>query len=72
MDLIAERGIAAHYSGRGVVSGIVGQGPSVGRSSKPKTICLNNTDIALRVFQAYRAIPYLYSKYIIIHTKVFM
>ena len=53
MDLIAEKGIAAHYSGRGAVSGMVGHGLSGGRSSKTKTICLNNTDIALRVIQSY-------------------
>lgn len=49
MDMIAERGIAAHYSGRGIVSGAAGHGPSGGRNSKSKTICLNNTDIALRI-----------------------
>lgn len=49
MNLIAERGIAAHYSGRGVFSGNAGHGLSNGRNSKGKTICLNNSDIALRV-----------------------
>ncbi|KAJ6845524.1 putative GTP diphosphokinase RSH1, chloroplastic [Iris pallida] len=49
MDLIAERGIAAHYSGRGVVPGMVGHGLPSGRSPRGKTICLNNTDIALRI-----------------------
>lgn len=49
MDLIAERGIAAHYSGRGVVSGPVRPGISSGRNSKGKVICLNNTGFALRV-----------------------
>ncbi|ONK63347.1 uncharacterized protein A4U43_C07F14110 [Asparagus officinalis] len=49
MDIIAERGIAAHYNGRGAVSSMVGHGLSDGRSSKSKTICLNNTDIALRI-----------------------
>lgn len=49
MDLIAERGIAAHYSGRGVVSGPVRPGISSGRNSKGKVICLNNTGFALRI-----------------------
>ncbi|KAK8445958.1 hypothetical protein SEVIR_9G414500v4 [Setaria viridis] len=41
MDLIAERGIAAHYSGRGVVSGPVRPGISSGRNSKGKIGWLN-------------------------------
>ncbi|KAJ6794306.1 putative GTP diphosphokinase RSH1, chloroplastic [Iris pallida] len=49
MDLIAERGIAAHYSGRGIVCGMVEHGKPIGRSHKGKTICWNNTDIALRI-----------------------
>jgi GTP pyrophosphokinase len=49
MDLIAEIGIAAHYSGRGVVSGPVQPGISSGRNAKGKVICLNNTGFALRV-----------------------
>ncbi|ONL97893.1 Putative GTP diphosphokinase RSH1 chloroplastic [Zea mays] len=49
MDLIAERGIAAHYSGRRVASGPVGLGISSGRNAKGKVICLNNTDFALRI-----------------------
>ncbi|KAL6593886.1 hypothetical protein ACP70R_048787 [Stipagrostis hirtigluma subsp. patula] len=49
MDLIAERGIAAHYSGRGVVSGPVRPGISSGRDSKGKVICLNNAGFALRI-----------------------
>ncbi|XP_072997786.1 putative GTP diphosphokinase RSH1, chloroplastic isoform X3 [Typha latifolia] len=49
MDLIAQRGIAAHYSGRGEVSGIVGYGVSSGRNSKGKTTGLNTTGIALRI-----------------------
>uniref|UniRef100_A0A804MKY7 RelA/SpoT domain-containing protein n=1 Tax=Zea mays TaxID=4577 RepID=A0A804MKY7_MAIZE len=49
MDLIAERGIATHYSGRGVVSGPVRLGISSGRNAKGKVICLNNTGFALRV-----------------------
>uniref|UniRef100_A0A804LJL4 RelA/SpoT domain-containing protein n=1 Tax=Zea mays TaxID=4577 RepID=A0A804LJL4_MAIZE len=48
MDLIAEIGIAAHYSGRGVVSGPVQPGISSGRNAKGKVICLNNTGFALR------------------------
>lgn len=53
MDLIAERGIAAHYSGRGVVSGKVGHGMHSSRNSKGKSLCLNSTDIALRVFMLF-------------------
>ncbi|KAL6902059.1 hypothetical protein ACP4OV_004935 [Aristida adscensionis] len=49
MDLIAERGIAAHYSGRGVVSGPVRPGISSGRNSNGKVICLNNAGFALRI-----------------------
>lgn len=49
MDMIAERGIAAHYSGRGVVSGPVRPGISSGRNSDGKVICLNNTGFALRI-----------------------
>lgn len=49
MDLIAERGIAAHYSGKGNFSGVVGHGVHNGRNPKGKTVCLNNADIALRV-----------------------
>ncbi|WOL04032.1 hypothetical protein Cni_G12753 [Canna indica] len=47
MDLIAERGIAAHYSGR--VLGLVGQDVPGGRNLKGKAACLNNTDFALRI-----------------------
>ncbi|KAL5795651.1 hypothetical protein ACOSQ2_000471 [Xanthoceras sorbifolium] len=49
MDLIAERGIAAHYSGRVFVTGLVGHAMPNGRSSRGKTACLNNANIALRV-----------------------
>ncbi|XP_039048314.1 LOW QUALITY PROTEIN: putative GTP diphosphokinase RSH1, chloroplastic [Hibiscus syriacus] len=49
MDLIAERGIAAHYSGRGVVTDLVGHTVANGRSSRGKIVCLNNANIALRV-----------------------
>ncbi|CAI0469687.1 unnamed protein product [Linum tenue] len=49
MNLIAERGIATHYSGRGNITGLVGHAKPGGRSSRGKTICLNNANIALRV-----------------------
>lgn len=49
MDLIAERGIAAHYTGRVFGSGLVGHAMPNGRSSRGKTVCLNNANIALRV-----------------------
>nr|XP_016476530.1 PREDICTED: putative GTP diphosphokinase RSH1, chloroplastic isoform X1 [Nicotiana tabacum] len=49
MDLIAERGIAAHYSGKGFVNGLVGHVITNGRSSRGKIVCLNNANIALRV-----------------------
>ncbi|CAA6662033.1 unnamed protein product [Spirodela intermedia] len=48
MDLIAERGIAAHYSGKGV-PGPESNGMPGGRSSRGKTVCLKNSDIVLRV-----------------------
>uniref|UniRef100_A0A5B7AH76 Putative GTP diphosphokinase RSH1, chloroplastic n=1 Tax=Davidia involucrata TaxID=16924 RepID=A0A5B7AH76_DAVIN len=49
MDLIAERGIAAHYSGKVFVTGLVGHGMPSGRSSRGKIVCLNNASIALRI-----------------------
>ncbi|XP_040364786.1 putative GTP diphosphokinase RSH1, chloroplastic isoform X2 [Rosa chinensis] len=49
MDLIAQRGIASHYSGRGFVTGLVGRTIPSGRSSRGKTVCLNNANIALRI-----------------------
>ncbi|KAG5221872.1 GTP diphosphokinase RSH [Salix suchowensis] len=49
MDLIAERGIAAHYSGRVFVTGLVGHAMPNGRSTRGKTVCLNNANIALRI-----------------------
>ncbi|XVF72666.1 hypothetical protein PTKIN_Ptkin12aG0138300 [Pterospermum kingtungense] len=49
MDLIAERGIAAHYSGRVFVTGLVGHAVPNGRNSRRNTVCLNNANIALRV-----------------------
>uniref|UniRef100_A0A1D1XDY1 Putative GTP diphosphokinase RSH1, chloroplastic n=1 Tax=Anthurium amnicola TaxID=1678845 RepID=A0A1D1XDY1_9ARAE len=48
MDLIAERGIAAHYSGKGV-AGPVGHGVPGGRHLRGKAVCLNNADIVLRI-----------------------
>ncbi|GFP80632.1 putative gtp diphosphokinase rsh1 chloroplastic [Phtheirospermum japonicum] len=47
MDLIAERGIAAHYSGKVFVNGLVGHVMSNG--SRAKTVCLNNANVALRI-----------------------
>ncbi|KAJ4849114.1 putative GTP diphosphokinase rsh1, chloroplastic [Turnera subulata] len=49
MDLIAERGIASHYSGRTFVTGLVGHAMPNCRSSNRKTVCLNNANIALRI-----------------------
>ncbi|XP_062089091.1 putative GTP diphosphokinase RSH1, chloroplastic isoform X2 [Humulus lupulus] len=49
MNLIAERGIAAHYSGRVFVTGLVGHAGPNGKSSRGKTVCLNNANIALRI-----------------------
>ncbi|KAJ4957215.1 hypothetical protein NE237_013998 [Protea cynaroides] len=49
MDLIAGRGIAAHYSGRVFGTGLVGHAVSDGKNSRGKTICFNNANIALRI-----------------------
>ncbi|KAL2540471.1 putative GTP diphosphokinase RSH1 [Abeliophyllum distichum] len=49
MDLIAERGIAAHYSGKVFVNGLVGHVLPTGRSSRGKIVCLNNANVALRI-----------------------
>ncbi|KAI3975522.1 hypothetical protein MKX01_038791 [Papaver californicum] len=49
MDLIAERGIAAHYSGRVFVTDLVGHVMPKGRYSRGKPVCLNNANIALRI-----------------------
>ncbi|TYI51063.1 hypothetical protein E1A91_D12G149200v1 [Gossypium mustelinum] len=49
MNLIAERGIAAHYSGRVFVTGLVGHAEANGRSSRGKAVFLNNANIALRI-----------------------
>ncbi|XP_022854695.1 putative GTP diphosphokinase RSH1, chloroplastic [Olea europaea var. sylvestris] len=49
MDLIAERGIAAHYSGKVFVNGLVGHVMPNGSSTRGKTVCLNNANVALRI-----------------------
>ncbi|PIN08766.1 GTP diphosphokinase [Handroanthus impetiginosus] len=49
MDLIAERGIAAHYSGKVFVNGLVGHAMRNGRNSRGKTVCLNKANVAMRV-----------------------
>ncbi|CAI9785598.1 unnamed protein product [Fraxinus pennsylvanica] len=49
MDLIAERGIAAHYSGKVFVNGLVGHVMPNGSRSRGKTVCLNNANVALRI-----------------------
>lgn len=48
--MIAERGIASHYSGKVLVTGLVGHAMPNGRSLRGKPVCLNNANIALRVF----------------------
>lgn len=59
MDLIAERGIAAHYSGRGFVTGLVGHVMPNSRGSRGKAVCLNNANIALRVWHGVSSfLPY--------------
>lgn len=47
MDLIAQRGIAAHYCGRVFADGLNGQ--VIPRNSRGKPACLNNSNAALRV-----------------------
>lgn len=49
MDLIAERGIAAHYSGRVFVTGLVGHAMPTGKGPRGKPVSLTNANIALRV-----------------------
>ncbi|KAE9593796.1 hypothetical protein Lal_00036502 [Lupinus albus] len=49
MDLIAQRGIAAHYSGKEFITGLVGSAMPSSKSSRGKTVCLNNANIALRI-----------------------
>nr|XP_043635587.1 putative GTP diphosphokinase RSH1, chloroplastic isoform X2 [Erigeron canadensis] len=48
MNLIAERGIAAHYSGK-VVNGLVKHTMVNERNLKGKPVCLNNANVALRI-----------------------
>ncbi|GMH20451.1 hypothetical protein Nepgr_022292 [Nepenthes gracilis] len=45
MDLIAQRGIAAHYSGRKLVNGAIPNS----KNSRGKSVCFNNSNIALRI-----------------------
>ncbi|GER34695.1 Guanosine-3',5'-bis(Diphosphate) 3'-pyrophosphohydrolase [Striga asiatica] len=47
MDLIAERGIATHYSGKVFVNGLVRH--VIPNGSRAKTVCLNNANVALRI-----------------------
>ena len=49
MDLIAERGIAVYYNGRALSAELAENPIRLGRKSRGKTGCLNNTDFALRV-----------------------
>uniref|UniRef100_A0A2P2MT36 GTP diphosphokinase n=1 Tax=Rhizophora mucronata TaxID=61149 RepID=A0A2P2MT36_RHIMU len=49
MDLIAERGIAAHYSGRVFITSLVGHAMPNSQNSRGKTVSLNDANIALRV-----------------------
>ncbi|KAJ4753611.1 GTP pyrophosphokinase [Rhynchospora pubera] len=49
MDLIAERGIAAHYSGKAVVFCALGHKMLSGDTKQGKAIHLNNTGKALRI-----------------------
>lgn len=69
MDLIAERGIAAHYSGKIFVNGLVGHAMPSGRKSRGKTVCLNNANIALRVQILYFYIP-TYRRFLVIILKL--
>ncbi|XP_076890211.1 putative GTP diphosphokinase RSH1, chloroplastic [Bidens hawaiensis] len=49
MNLIAERGIAAHYSGKVIVNGLVRDTMANDRNLRGKQVCLNNTNVALRI-----------------------
>ncbi|KAK3004676.1 hypothetical protein RJ639_018702 [Escallonia herrerae] len=49
MDLIAQRGIAAHYSGKVIINGLVRHVTPNEGSSRGKAVCLNNANIALRI-----------------------
>lgn len=55
MDLIAERGIAAHYSGKVFINGLIRNALPYDRSSRGKGIHLNNANVALRVL--YLSLP---------------
>ncbi|KAG7018004.1 putative GTP diphosphokinase RSH1, chloroplastic [Cucurbita argyrosperma subsp. argyrosperma] len=54
MDLIAERGIAAHYCGGGLVTSPVRSSMPNSRSSRRKAVCLSDANIALRTFQGVK------------------
>uniref|UniRef100_A0A2P2MT34 Putative GTP diphosphokinase RSH1, chloroplastic n=1 Tax=Rhizophora mucronata TaxID=61149 RepID=A0A2P2MT34_RHIMU len=49
MDLIADRGIAAHYSGRVLITSFVGHAVPNSQNLRGKAVSLNNANIALRV-----------------------
>ncbi|KAI3749205.1 hypothetical protein L2E82_19812 [Cichorium intybus] len=49
MNLIAERGIAAHYSGKVIVNGLVRHTMANDRYLRGKPVCLNNANVALRI-----------------------
>ncbi|KAF5206358.1 Gtp pyrophosphokinase [Thalictrum thalictroides] len=49
MNLIAERGIAAHYSGKYFATDLVGHIMAKGRNMRGKSVCLNDANIALRI-----------------------
>lgn len=47
MDLIAQRGIAVYYCGKVFIDGLAGQ--TRPRNSRGNSVCLNNSNIALRI-----------------------
>ncbi|PWA65935.1 HD/PDEase domain, RelA/SpoT family, Beta-grasp domain protein [Artemisia annua] len=49
MDLIAERGIAAHYSGKVIVNGLFRHTMANDRNLRGKPVCLSNANVALRI-----------------------
>ncbi|GJY66266.1 putative GTP diphosphokinase RSH1, chloroplastic isoform X2, partial [Tanacetum coccineum] len=49
MDLIAERGIAAHYSGKVIVNGLYRHTMANDRNLRGKPVCLSNANVALRI-----------------------
>ncbi|XP_071717058.1 putative GTP diphosphokinase RSH1, chloroplastic [Rutidosis leptorrhynchoides] len=49
MNLIAERGIAAHYSGKVIANGLVRHTLANDRSLRGKSVCLSNANVALRI-----------------------